>query len=85
MKKSIYIDKEFQLAIYLNEDENICYSCDLNLDGTVNNESVGILIELDSKIIKRANRYLKTDITNYGVKEVKDEVIYKNDTQALYS
>ena len=79
MNKSIYIEKESQFAIYLSEDENLCYSCDLNLDGTLNKESAGILVELDSKILKRANEYLKIDLTNYGVKEIKDEVIYRHD------
>jgi len=58
----------------LSEDKNLCYSCDLNIDGTLNYKSAGILIELDSKIFKRANEYLKVDITNYGVGEVSDGI-----------
>ena len=76
MENVIYIDKEFQLAIYLSEDKNLCYSCDLNIDGTLNYKSAGILIVLDSKILKRANEYLKVDITNYGVGEVSDGIYW---------
>ena len=65
-----------QLAIYLSEDENICYSYDLNLDGTINSESEGILIELDRKILKRVNEYLKIDITDFTVWE--RELLLKN-------
>ena len=77
--KQIYIDKQCHIAIYLSDDENICYSYDLNSDGSLDKESEGILVELDSEILKRVNQYLKIDIREYGVQGVIDEVVCKND------
>jgi len=78
INKPTYIDKQSHIAIHLSEDENICYSYDLNLDGTVDKESEGILVELDSEILKRVNHYFKRDIRDYGVQGAIDEVAYKN-------
>ena len=69
-KESVYIDTEYQMAIYNNAEEKLFYSCDLNLDGTLNTESAGILLELNSKIMRRVKEYFKVDITEYAIEEV---------------